>query len=48
MRSLRAEAFVPASTPEAVERGIKNSIDNVYDRVEKVSFTGTEPVRLRK
>jgi glyoxylase-like metal-dependent hydrolase (beta-lactamase superfamily II) len=48
LKSLHAEAFVPASTLEAVERGIKNSIDNVYDRVEKVSFTGTEPVRLRK
>lgn len=47
LKSLHAQAFVPASTPEEVERGIKNSIDNVYDRVEKVSFTGTEPVRLR-
>jgi len=47
LKSLRAQAYVPASTPEAVERGIKDNIDAMYDRVEKVSFTGTEPVRLR-
>ena len=48
LKSLLAEAFVPASTPEAVGRGIKDNIDKMYDRVEKVSFTGTEPVRLRE
>jgi glyoxylase-like metal-dependent hydrolase (beta-lactamase superfamily II) len=37
----------PASEPDAIERGIKDNIDSMYDRVEKVSFTGTEPVRLR-
>jgi len=47
LKSLRAQAYVPASTPEAVESGIKDNIDAMYDRVEKVSFTGTEPVRLR-
>jgi glyoxylase-like metal-dependent hydrolase (beta-lactamase superfamily II) len=47
LNSLHAQAFVPASTLEATERGIKDGIDNMYDRVEKVSFTGSEPVRLR-
>ena len=48
LKSLRAQAYVPASMPEAVETGIKDNIDAMYDRAEKVSFTGTEPVRLRK
>ena len=47
LKSLREEAYVPASTPEAIEAGIKDNIDSMYQRVEKVSFTGTEPVRLR-
>jgi len=47
LKSLQGRAFAPAATPEAIERGVKNCIDNMYDRVEKVSFTGTEPVRLR-
>jgi glyoxylase-like metal-dependent hydrolase (beta-lactamase superfamily II) len=47
LKSLQAGGFVPASTPDAIERGIKDNIDSMYDRVEKISFTGTEPVRLR-
>src|SRR5579864_453678 len=47
MNSLRAQAFVPDTNPDTIESGIKNCIDNMYDRVEKVSFTGTEPMRLR-
>ena len=47
LKSLQAGGFVPASTPDALERGIKENIDNMYDRAEKVSFTGTEPLRLR-
>ena len=47
LKSLQTGSFVPASTPEAIERGVKDNIDSMYDRVEKVSFTGTEPVRLR-
>ena len=47
LRSLQAGTFVPASTPDAIKRGIKDNIDSMYDRVEKVSFTGTEPIRLR-
>lgn len=47
LNSLRGQAFVPDTNPDTIESGIKNCIDNMYDRVEKVSFTGTEPVRLR-
>ena len=47
LKSLQSGAFVPASTGEAIERGVRDNIDNIYDRVERVSFTGTEPVRLR-
>lgn len=47
MKSLRKPAFLPDSTPDTVESGLKNCIDNMYDRVEKVSFSGTEPIRLR-
>ncbi len=47
LKSLQSGAFVPASTREAIERGVRDNIDNIYDRVEKVPFTGTEPVRLR-
>jgi cyclase len=48
LKSLHGQAYVPASTPEMVESGIKDNIDAMYDRVEKVSFTGAEPVRLRR
>ncbi len=47
LKSLHAQGFALAATPEALESGVKNNIDAMYDRVEKVSFTGTEPVRLR-
>ncbi len=45
-KSLRG-GYLPAATPEAIELGIKNNIDAIYDRVDKVSFSGSEPVRLR-
>jgi cyclase len=48
LKSLHAEAFVPASAPEVVRRGIQDNIDSMYDRVERVTFTGTEPERLRE
>jgi hypothetical protein len=48
LKSLHGQAYVPASRPEVVESGIKDNIDAMYDRVEKVSFTGAEPVRLRR
>ncbi|HKU28232.1 MAG TPA: MBL fold metallo-hydrolase, partial [Candidatus Sulfotelmatobacter sp.] len=47
LKSLRAQAFLPDANPDTIESGVKNCIDNMYDRVEKVSFTGTEPIRLR-
>lgn len=47
LKSVQAGAFIPASTPDALERGVKDNIDSIYDRVEKISFTGTEPIRLR-
>jgi len=47
LKSLRSGDFAPADTPEAVATGIEESIDNMYDRVEKISYTGSEPVRLR-
>lgn len=47
LKSLRSGDFVPADTPEAVDTGIKESIDNMYERVEKIVFNGTEPARLR-
>ena len=48
LNSLRGQAFLPDATPDTVESGIKNCIDNMYDRVEKVLFSGTEPIRLRQ
>ena len=47
LKSLRSGDFAPADSPEALDTGIKESIDNMYERVEKVAYTGTEPVRLR-
>ncbi len=47
LKSLRSGDFVPAATPEAVNTGVKESIDNMYERVEKTAYTGNEPVRLR-
>jgi len=47
LKSLRSSDFVPADTPEAIDTGIKESIDNMYERVDKTAYTGTEPVRLR-
>jgi hypothetical protein len=31
-----------------MERGVRSNIDDMYDRVEKVKFTGSEPLRLRQ
>jgi glyoxylase-like metal-dependent hydrolase (beta-lactamase superfamily II) len=47
LTSLRSGDFAPADTPEAVDAGLKESIDNMYERVEKIAYTGSEPVRLR-
>lgn len=48
LKSLRPGGFVPASTPAAIERGVQDNIDSMYDRVEKVFFNGSEPVRLQE
>lgn len=48
LKSLRSGDFAPADSPEALDTGIKESIDNMYERVEKIAYTGTEPVRLRE
>jgi len=47
LKSLRSGDFAPADSPESFDAGIKESIDNMYERVENVAYTGTEPVRLR-
>ena len=47
MKSLRRPAFLPDTPPDTVESGLDNCIDNMYDRVGKVSFSGSEPIRLR-
>jgi hypothetical protein len=48
LKSLRSGDFLPADTPEAVDTGIRESIDNMYERVEKIAYTGTEPVRCER
>jgi len=48
LKSFRSGDFAPADSPEALDTGIKESIDNMYERVEKTAYTGTEPVRLRE
>jgi hypothetical protein len=48
LKSLRSQAFMPTATTEDIERGVKENIDSMYDRVERVSFSGSEPLRLRQ
>jgi hypothetical protein len=48
LKSLHAHGLTLAETSDSIESGIKNNIDAMYDRVEKISFSGTEPVRLRE
>jgi cyclase len=47
LKSLHADGYSIAATPEATERGVRNNIDDMYDRVEKTTFTGSEPLRMR-
>jgi len=47
LKSLHVDGYAIAATPEAMERGARNNIDDMYDRVERVKFTGSEPLRLR-
>ena len=48
LKSLRSGDFAPPDSPEALDTGIKESIDNMYEHVERIAYTGTEPVRLRE
>jgi len=48
LKSLHAGGYTLAPTQEALERGVKSGIDDMYDRVEKVAFTGSDPLRLRE
>lgn len=48
LKSLHADGYTIAASSEAMERGVRSNIDDMYDRVEKVAFTGSEPVRLRE
>jgi hypothetical protein len=46
LKSLNSDGCMPAPTPEAVERGIKDNIDAMYDRVEKERATASSRVDL--
>jgi cyclase len=48
LKSLHSDGYMSASTPEAMDRGVKSNIDDMYDRVEKVAFTGSDPIRLKE
>ena len=48
LKSLHAHGLTLAETSDSLESGIQNNIDAMYDRVERISFTGTEPIRLRE
>ena len=48
LKSLHVEGYSIAASQEAMERGVRNNIDDMYDRVQKVAFTGSDPVRLRE
>jgi cyclase len=47
LKSLHAHGLTLTDMSDSLESGIQNNIDAMYDRVEKISFTGTEPIRLR-
>ena len=47
LKSLHVDGYAIAATAEAMERGVRNNIDDMYDRVEMLKFTGHEPLRLR-
>jgi glyoxylase-like metal-dependent hydrolase (beta-lactamase superfamily II) len=48
LKSLQVPGYSIAATPEAMERGVRNNVDDMYDRVEKVAFTGSEPLRMKE
>jgi len=47
LKSLHVDGYSIAATAEALERGVKANIDDMYGRVEKVAFTGSEPLQLK-
>jgi len=47
LKSLHVDGYTISQNAEAMERGVRNNIDDMYERVEKVSFTGSEPLRIR-
>jgi glyoxylase-like metal-dependent hydrolase (beta-lactamase superfamily II) len=44
VKSLHKDGYMQAAAPDAITRGLSNNIHDMYDRVEKVSFTGSEPI----
>jgi glyoxylase-like metal-dependent hydrolase (beta-lactamase superfamily II) len=44
LKSLNADGYMAASSAEALQRGVSNNIHDMYERIEKVAFTGIEPV----
>ena len=44
LKSLHSDGYMETSGAEALARGVANNIHDIYDRVEKVTFTGSEPV----
>ncbi|HUJ50977.1 MAG TPA: MBL fold metallo-hydrolase [Bryobacteraceae bacterium] len=46
LKSLHVDGYAIAANAVAMERGVRNNIDDMYERVEKVAFTGSEPLRI--
>jgi glyoxylase-like metal-dependent hydrolase (beta-lactamase superfamily II) len=44
LKSLHTDGYMGTSNTEALARGVANNIHDMYDRVEKVTFTGSEAV----
>lgn len=44
LKSLNSDGYMAATSAEALQRGVSNNIHDMYDRIEKVSFGGIEPV----
>ncbi len=46
LKSLHADGYMNNLAPQAMQRSINTQIDDMYDRIEKVSFTGSDPLRI--
>lgn len=44
LKSLHRDGYMDASAADAITRGVSNNIHDMYDRVEKVTFTGEEAI----